>query len=100
MRKITMTLAAAVFVLGSITLASAQTQVPGAASIRAQAQIATSIHKAVCHRWGALRTRTSLSLQPLSLRVCCLLVNTADAARSPPGGPLFTRRTDTSFCER
>ena len=37
MRKITMTLAAAVFVLGSMTLANAQTQ--GASSIQPQAQI-------------------------------------------------------------
>ena len=32
MRKITMTLAAAVFVLGSMAVASAQTQAPGAAA--------------------------------------------------------------------
>ena len=50
MRKITMTLAAAVFVLGSMALASAQTQAPGASNIQAQAQ--TSVHKAACFGWG------------------------------------------------
>jgi hypothetical protein len=53
MRKITMTLAAAVFVLGSMAVASAQTQAPGAASIHGQAQNATIIHKAACGPyWG------------------------------------------------
>jgi hypothetical protein len=51
MRKITMTLAAAVFVLGSMTLADAQTQ--GASSLNAQAQNATIIHKTACGGvWG------------------------------------------------
>ncbi len=53
MQKITMTLAAALFVLGSIAVASAQTQAPGAASVHAQAQNATIIHKAACGGvWG------------------------------------------------
>jgi hypothetical protein len=52
MRKIIMTLAATVFVPGSMTLANAQTQVPGASSIQAQAQATTPIQKAACHRWG------------------------------------------------
>ncbi len=52
MRKITMTLAATVFVLGSMTLANAQTQVPGASSIQAQAQATTPIHKAACRVGG------------------------------------------------
>jgi hypothetical protein len=46
MRKITMTLAAAIFVVGSMTVANAQTQ--GASSLNAQAQNATIIHKAAC----------------------------------------------------
>jgi hypothetical protein len=53
MRKITMTLAAALFVLGSMAVASAQTQQPGAASLHGQAQNATIIHKAACGGvWG------------------------------------------------
>jgi hypothetical protein len=47
MRKITMTLAAAIFVVGSVGLANAQTQ--GAFSLNAQATI---IHKAACGGWG------------------------------------------------
>jgi hypothetical protein len=50
MRKITMTLAAAVFVLGSMAIANAQTQ--GASSLHAQAQNATFIHKTGCGGWG------------------------------------------------
>jgi hypothetical protein len=51
MRKVTMTLAAALFVLGSVAVAAnAQTQ--GAASIQAQAQNATIIHKAACFGFG------------------------------------------------
>jgi hypothetical protein len=51
MRKITMTLAAAIFVVGSMTVANAQTQ--GASSLNAQAQNATIIHKAACGGvWG------------------------------------------------
>jgi hypothetical protein len=46
MRKITMTLAAAIFVVGSMAVANAQTQ--GASSLNAQAQNATIIHKAAC----------------------------------------------------
>jgi protein-S-isoprenylcysteine O-methyltransferase Ste14 len=52
MRKITMTLAVAVFVLGSMTLVNAQTQAPGASSIQVQAQQATPIMKTGCFRWG------------------------------------------------
>ena len=51
MRKITLTLAAAIFVVGSMSLANAQTQ--GASSLNAQAQNATIIHKAACNGfWG------------------------------------------------
>ena len=50
MRKITMTLAAAALVLGSLAVANAQTQ--GASSMNAQAQNATIIHKAACGGWG------------------------------------------------
>ena len=51
MRKITMTLAAAIFVIGSMAVANAQTQ--GASSLNAQAQNATIIHKAACGGvWG------------------------------------------------
>jgi len=52
MRKITMTLAAAIFVVGSVGLANAQTQ--GASSLNAQAQNATIIHKAAMRRLGPL----------------------------------------------
>ena len=52
MRNVTMTLAAAVFVLGSMTLVNAQIQAPGASSIQAQAQQATPIVRAACFRWG------------------------------------------------
>jgi hypothetical protein len=51
MRKIT-TLAAVVFVLGSMSLANAQTQAPGAASLHAQAQNMTPIQKTGCTHWG------------------------------------------------
>jgi hypothetical protein len=51
MRKITMTLAAAVFVVGSMAIANAQTQ--GASSLNAQAKNATIIHQAACNGfWG------------------------------------------------
>jgi hypothetical protein len=50
MRKVTLTLAAALFVLGSAAMANAQTQ--GAASLNAQARNATIIHKAACGGWG------------------------------------------------
>jgi hypothetical protein len=53
MRKLTMTLAAAVFVLGSMAVASAQTQASGVSRLQAQAQNATLIHKAACGGvWG------------------------------------------------
>jgi hypothetical protein len=53
MRKITMTLTAAVFVLGSMAVASAQTQAPGAASIHALAQNASIVTPAACGpHWG------------------------------------------------
>jgi hypothetical protein len=53
MRKLTLT--AAVFVLGILTItANAQTQAPGAASFHAQVQNATSIVKqAACRGTGA-----------------------------------------------
>ncbi len=57
MRKITMTLAAALFVLGSMAVASAQTQAPGAASLHGQAQNATIIHKAACGGHGVATAR-------------------------------------------
>src|SRR5271163_2874406 len=50
MRQITVSLAAAIFVLGSMALANAQTQ--GASSINAQAHNATTVHKAACYGWG------------------------------------------------
>jgi len=53
MRKITMTLAAAIFVVGSMAVANAQTQ--GSSSLNAQAQNATIIHKAACGAAGARR---------------------------------------------
>ena len=54
MRKLTMTLAAAVFVLGSLAVsASAQSHEAGASRLLAQAQNATLIHKAACGGvWG------------------------------------------------
>jgi hypothetical protein len=52
MRRLTTTLAAAAFVLGSMALsASAQTQQAGASSLQSQAQNATPIHKAACDGW-------------------------------------------------
>jgi hypothetical protein len=51
MRKIGMALAAAVFVVGSMAIANAQTQ--GASTLNAQAQNATMIHRAACNgHWG------------------------------------------------
>ncbi len=51
MRKITLTLAAAALVLGSLAVANAQTQ--GASKLNAQAQNATPIVKfAGCRGWG------------------------------------------------
>jgi len=47
MRKVTLALAAAIFVVGSMSLANAQTQ--GASHLNAQAQNATIIHKAACN---------------------------------------------------
>ena len=53
MRKITLTLAAALFVLASMAVANAQTQAPGASSLHTQAQNATPIHNAACGGvWG------------------------------------------------
>jgi len=53
MRRITLTFTAALFVLGTMALAAnAQTQAPGAASLNAQAQNATIVHKAACGGWG------------------------------------------------
>ena len=92
MRKITMTLAAAAFVFGTMGLANAQTQ--GASSLNAQAQNATIIHKAACNGfWGRWcppgRHRVC---GPVSLLVCSLLVSGANGkttARPPPGGLFF-----------
>jgi hypothetical protein len=51
MKKITMTVAAGLFVLGSMALSvNAQTQ--GANALNAQAQNATIVHKAACFGWG------------------------------------------------
>jgi hypothetical protein len=51
MKKITMALAAGLFVLGSMALnANAQTQ--GANALNAQAQNATIVHKAACFGFG------------------------------------------------
>lgn len=53
MKKLTITVAAAALLLGSMALtAGAQTQQPGAASLHAQAQNATPITKAACMGWG------------------------------------------------
>ncbi len=96
-----MTLAATVFVLGSMTLANAQTQVPGASSIQAQAQAqgqgqaTTPIHKAAC-QLGALPTRTSLGLRPLTLRVRCLLVSNAESRKRPRRATTRLRRHATT----
>lgn len=50
MRKLTMTLTAAAFVLGTMAIAAnAQNQAPGAGSLHAQIQNATPIHKAACN---------------------------------------------------
>jgi hypothetical protein len=50
MRKLTLTLAAAVFVIGSAAIASAQNQ--GASTLNSQAHNATMIHKTACFGWG------------------------------------------------
>jgi hypothetical protein len=79
MRKITMTLAAAIFVVGSMAVANAQTQ--GASSLNAQAQNATIIHKAACNGfWGRWCPPGPASrVRPVSLLVRSLLVSrTAD----------------------
>jgi hypothetical protein len=53
MRKLTMTLTAAVLVLGSMAVAAnAQNQNNGAFSLHAQIQNATPIQKAACGGWG------------------------------------------------
>ena len=57
MRKITMTLAAAIFVVGSMTVANAQTQ--GASSLNAQAQNATIIHKAAASSFSPCYLRAN-----------------------------------------
>ena len=73
MRKITMTLAAAIFVVGSMAVANAQTQ--GSSSLNAQAQNATIIHKALRRRVGPLvPAGPSSGLRPISLLVRSLLV--------------------------
>lgn len=55
MRKLTMTLTAAAFVLATMAIvANAQTQAPGAASFHAQIKNATPIvEQAACRGWGA-----------------------------------------------
>jgi hypothetical protein len=95
MRKITMTLAAAVFVFGTMGLANAQTQ--GASSLNTQAQNATIIHKAACNDfWGPW-------CPPGRHRVCgpyrfagALPAGEPSArcrtTRPPAGGPFFMRR--------
>jgi Conotoxin len=53
MRKLTMTLTAAVLMLGTMAMAAnAQTQAPGAAGLHAQIQNATLFKKAACNGWG------------------------------------------------
>jgi hypothetical protein len=53
MRKLTMTLTAAALMMGIMAIASiAQTQAPGAASLHAQIQNATPIHRAACGGFG------------------------------------------------
>ena len=95
MRKITMTLAAALFVLGSMAVASAQTQAPGAASLHGQAQNATIIHKAACG--GAMGSLVPAGKAP-RLRPLSLLVRSPVGRRHrrttkarPPAGGLANR---------
>jgi hypothetical protein len=51
MGKLALTLAAAALLLGSVAW-TAQAQTQGASSLNAQAQSATSIHKAACFGFG------------------------------------------------
>jgi hypothetical protein len=71
MRKITMTLAAAVFVLGTMAVTNAQTQ--GASSLHVQAQKATIISQDRLRRLGPLSPRPALGLRPHALLVRSLL---------------------------
>ncbi len=90
MRKITLTLAAALFALGSMAVANAQTQAPGASSLYTQVQNATSIHKAACGGvWGRhCPPRKALGLRSLSLLVRSLLTaaptHQSEAVRGRP----------------
>jgi hypothetical protein len=53
MRKLTITLAATAFTLGTMALAlTANAQTQGAAALHTQAQNATPIHEAACGGWG------------------------------------------------
>ena len=53
MRKLTMTLAAAALMLGTMAIAAnAQTQAPGAAGIEAQIKNYTPIEQAACRGFG------------------------------------------------
>jgi len=61
MRKLSITLAAAAFVLTSAGIAGAQTQQPGAASFHTMARNATPLHETACRGlrgacpWGWFR---------------------------------------------
>ena len=52
MGKLAITLAAGALMLGSIALANAQTQQPGAAGLQGQAQNASPVEQAACVGWG------------------------------------------------
>ena len=90
MRKITMTLAAAALVLGSLAVANAQTQ--GASRLNAQAQNATMIHKAACGGLGLLvSARTPACLQRLGpVLVRSLLVSRIAIVTCVDHGRRFT----------
>ena len=76
MRKITLTLAAAALVLGSLAVANAQTQ--GASKLNAQAQNATP-DREVCGmpRLGPMPSRPFLGLRPARLLLPLVLMNTS-----------------------
>ena len=97
MRKITMALAATAFVLGSMTLASAQTQVPGAASIRAQATPAMmAAADPVMSGWAMPPTVASCFMD----RGRDLWLSAGkQRRRSSPGDLLLHAPNRTSFCE-
>jgi len=52
MGKLAITLAAAALMLGSMALANAQTQQPGATSLQGQAHNASPVKQAACFGWG------------------------------------------------